>query len=390
MNYHELFITDTNRIVRNIEHSHYRNKINPVVIVVMNNKIQCDKKYVNEHKKYLHKKHVVKDTSIISHASSPNLSSLITHKPEPKIKKNHKSFDNLLNDLSCNFNRIIDESAENIRSIVSYGKRHTAYSLLTPNASLSPVKLGRKVMPEIESNVYTMFYTSSQDFEGDEVAGKVGGEGGEILLPHEAVQTHLVVNLHSVVKRTEPQIGTERFLHSFLGISKSDSENEELVVRRNSASFQRTFVSATNDYDHESAETYLYGLSNMHIKMIARYYNIFYKDTFITYVLSSDHTVSKRKNILLKWISGHIDEYIYDNSIQITNIKQKLIDELHEKNTIKSTDIVLTDDIVQNDTIPTDEITVSNKIYSIVTNILCRLFIFIQYFWVFSIRLFIS
>jgi len=73
----------------------------------------------------------------------------------------------------------------------------------------------------------------------------------------------------------------------------------------------------SNDTEHESVESYLIGLSENRIRIIARYYNIYYKNAFITYVLNGDDIVNNEKNILLVWLYEYIDEYIYKEKISV-------------------------------------------------------------------------
>jgi hypothetical protein len=162
-----------------------------------------------------------------------------------------------------------------------------------------------------------------------------------------------------------------------------------------------------NDDEYESVETYLYGLNEIHIRMIAKYYNIFYVNSFITYLLDTKNTVNNAKNILLKWLYGNIDEYIYKHPTQINNKQQhqyqKTIKNSHVKSAFQPTNRILTTEnptmVVAvtrqpnklrsiNESVPSDKITLSKRIYRIFSN-MWRCFSIIMYFcWLITIRIF--
>jgi hypothetical protein len=103
-------------------------------------------------------------------------------------------------------------------------------------------------------------------------------------------------------------------------ISHKISPDIEDITPNSSGDKVASRVSSAGEY--ESVETYLYGLNEIHIRMIAKYYNIFYENSFITYLLDTKNIVNNAKNILFKWLYGNIDEYIYKYPTQTNNKQQ--------------------------------------------------------------------
>ena len=211
-----------------------------------------------------------------------------------------------------------------------------------------------------------------------------------------------------VTDRVSSAGGFQPPLPNSSGDHKSPSELPEKLV----IGGQHVF----NDDEYESVETYLYGLNEIHIRMIAKYYNIFYENSFITYLLDTNNIVNNAKNILFKWLYGNIDEYIYKYPTQTNNKQQHqyqksiknshlsgLMPRIEVKSTFQPTNRILTTEnptmVVAvarqpnklrsiNESVPSDKITLSQRIYRIFSN-MWRCFSIIIYFcWLITIRIF--
>ena len=154
-----------------------------------------------------------------------------------------------------------------------------------------------------------------------------------------------------------------------------------------------SFIS--NDEEYEYMEEYLNGLSVEHTRMIVKYYNIYFKNPFITHLLNEKYNTNCQQILMLKWLYGYIDSYIHSESIHyITKCKKQMILERYMNRQLKSNGYLLSkktlDDVQTNITnkhTPSDEITLSQRMYRILSKTWKCFSIFILYFWLFAIRI---
>lgn len=96
--------------------------------------------------------------------------------------------------------------------------------------------------------------------------------------------------------------------------SSSNSSGENTPISRLSLS-NISFIS--NDDEYECMEEYLNGLINEHIIMIAKYYNIYFKNRLITHLLYTKTNTIHQQTLMVKWIYVHIERYIFERILPI-------------------------------------------------------------------------
>jgi len=234
MNYNDLFIIDKDRIVSIIERSHYSNQIHYIIIIVINKKIMNEKQQITNHPIYP-----------------------IYNKPKNRseIRNRRWSLDsyNTSTDSPKKLSTIIENYGG--KQKISPEDEHTMNNRPVPNNKSSP-----------KSSLSNISFISSQ--------------------------------------QSSPKSSSNI---SFISSQRSSQNN--------------LFISTNEEYEY--IEEYLYGLSLEHIRMIVKYYNIYFKNLLITKLLNNRNNTHIQQMIMLKWLYGYIDSYIHNESTDLNNIKKK-------------------------------------------------------------------
>jgi hypothetical protein len=110
--------------------------------------------------------------------------------------------------------------------------------------------------------------------------------------------------------------------------SPSPRTSSKSLILTRSSSRKISFISSDEEYEY--IEEYLNGLSNEHIIMVAKYYNIYYKNPLITQLLNEQYHTIYQLTLIIKWIYGYIDSYIYDDILS-HNVKNNTKQQQLEK-----------------------------------------------------------
>jgi hypothetical protein len=257
MNYDELFITDRDKIKSIIEQSCYRNQIHYILIIVVNKKIGYEKhKFIN----------------YITY-QNPRIQTE-TYKRRWSMDFNNNSPTNSPNKLST----ITENNSVNIKIYPEdiNGKGLKASSLLTHKVAKPPEEFA------------TLQRTSALEYSS----------------------TFLQLPLTSPSPRLSSKFLQSPSPSPRLSPMSSPKSSSKLSSLTRTSSKKISFVSSDEEYEY--MEEYLNGLSDEHIIMIAKYYNIYFKNPTITHLLNNKCYTIYQITLIIKWIYGYIDTYIYD------------------------------------------------------------------------------